>query len=397
MSSSTIGIKIANGTYYPILEEGSTAKKKLILTTVNDSQRSVQIDLYKGSGKELADAFYIGSLVIENVEEAVKGEPDIELVVGLDKEGNLTASAGDEKTGEHQSLSVSLESLDEDGTYDLPDFEIGGDFQSDDIGADLDDFDGESAADEEDSDLLSDDDFGSDDFDDSLEDNEDLADFESSLAEDDSISDFDASEGVTQEEAERLRDESTEFHREEESAQPVRYRDRPVMRLLFILLGIVLIVLIVILLFRLFDGRDIPPLRAFRQDTQEQVQDEPPPPAADDQDQDASSNTVAQADTGKAAGNQDKPAAEQDQTNQQDQSSQSSGENQASGTQETTGAGEKLGGVNYRIRWGDTLWDLSSSFYMNPLLYPEIATENQIKNPDLIYAGNNLYIPELDN
>lgn len=124
MNESTIGIKIANGSYFPILEEDSNKRKRLVLTTVNDNQENVQIDLYRGAGKSLEDATYIGSLQIDNIEPAEKGVPEIELFLGLDEEGNLDAKASDAVTGESQSLSLSLDSLDEEHTYDEPDFEI---------------------------------------------------------------------------------------------------------------------------------------------------------------------------------------------------------------------------------------------------------------------------------
>ena len=91
MDNSTIGIKIADGTFFPILEEDSSGRKRLVLTTVNDDQGSVQIDLYKGKGEVLKNALYIGSLVIEDIMPAMKGEPEIELIIGIDKDGNLNA------------------------------------------------------------------------------------------------------------------------------------------------------------------------------------------------------------------------------------------------------------------------------------------------------------------
>jgi nucleoid-associated protein YgaU len=51
-------------------------------------------------------------------------------------------------------------------------------------------------------------------------------------------------------------------------------------------------------------------------------------------------------------------------------------------------------GVTYRIRKGDTLWDISSTYYRNPWLYPRLARANSIKNPDLILAGAKIFIPE---
>jgi hypothetical protein len=126
--ASTIGIKIANGEFYSILDENSTVKKRLILTTVHDNQKSVQIELYKSFTKTMADAMYIGSLVVENIKTKPKGEPSIELVISSTTEGEITADAVDldnSPKGEHYSLNVSLKSFDEDTReYELPDFEL---------------------------------------------------------------------------------------------------------------------------------------------------------------------------------------------------------------------------------------------------------------------------------
>ncbi|MDR3167518.1 MAG: LysM peptidoglycan-binding domain-containing protein [Treponema sp.] len=126
--ASTIGIKIANGEFYSILEENSTIKKRLILTTVHDNQKSVQIDLYKSFTKTMADAMYIGSLVVENIKARTKGEPSIELIISSNTDGEITAEALDldnSTKGEHYSLNVSLKSFDEDSReYELPDFEL---------------------------------------------------------------------------------------------------------------------------------------------------------------------------------------------------------------------------------------------------------------------------------
>ena len=126
--ASNIGIKIANGEFYPIVEENSAVKKRLVLTTVHDKQLSVQIDLYKSFTRTMADALYIGSLVVENIKPRPKGEPSIELIISSTKNGVITADAVDLDTsvnGEHQTLNVSLKSLEEDNTgADIPDFEL---------------------------------------------------------------------------------------------------------------------------------------------------------------------------------------------------------------------------------------------------------------------------------
>ena len=126
--AATIGIKIANGEFYSIIEENSSVKKRLILTTVHDNQRSVQIDLYRSYALSMADAQYIGSLVVEKIKDKAKGEPSIELVISSNAEGDITADALDLDTsasGEHQVLNVSLKSIDQNTKeYEIPDFEL---------------------------------------------------------------------------------------------------------------------------------------------------------------------------------------------------------------------------------------------------------------------------------
>lgn len=124
MATSYIGIRVADGTYYPVFESGFRGRKRMVLTTVRDNQSTVQIDLYRGAGTEMADPEYVGTLLVEHVEQASKGEPEISLLVGLDQNGNLNATASDTKTGEYQSLSVSLSELSEEDTYEVPDFEL---------------------------------------------------------------------------------------------------------------------------------------------------------------------------------------------------------------------------------------------------------------------------------
>ena len=54
---------------------------------------------------------------------------------------------------------------------------------------------------------------------------------------------------------------------------------------------------------------------------------------------------------------------------------------------------EKAKDIKYRIRWGDTLWDISDAYYKNPWRYKKIARYNKIKNPDLIISGTDIFIP----
>jgi hypothetical protein len=53
------------------------------------------------------------------------------------------------------------------------------------------------------------------------------------------------------------------------------------------------------------------------------------------------------------------------------------------------------GGVSYRLRWGDTLWDVSQAFYRTPWRYRYIANYNGIRNPNRIISGRTIKIPPL--
>ena len=44
--AAKIGIKLADGTFFPIMDDDFSASETLELTTVRDNQRSVQINLF---------------------------------------------------------------------------------------------------------------------------------------------------------------------------------------------------------------------------------------------------------------------------------------------------------------------------------------------------------------
>ncbi len=108
MGDSSIGIKVADGSFYPVLESGFTGRKRLVLTTAVDNQPRAQIDLYRGNGSTVSAGQYIGSLIIENIRAAAQGEPEIELLIGIDANGQLSAEANDPSTGESQKFATRL-------------------------------------------------------------------------------------------------------------------------------------------------------------------------------------------------------------------------------------------------------------------------------------------------
>lgn len=341
--ASNIGIKIANGEFYPILEEGTNVKKRLILTTVHDSQRSVQIDLYKSEAASMADATYIGSLVIENITPKPKGEPSIEMIIASTESEEIIAEAADlDSPGkeERQQLSVSLQALEETGTYEVPDFEL--------------------------------------------------------------ESDTPPPEGL--------------FEKTADFESPVAKEKRSF--LLPVLLIIAILLLAGLLLWYFFARGTGPSTGAATQAPQTIL------PVAPSTAQSDVSKTAPVSDTAPGATPAVIEAPQKTEASATPPSSQNASppipitpqpvaSSQAGSAKAQASPGvtnsrtrppapvttykvpRTIGpeGVRYKIRWGDTLWDIAEAFYRNPWLFSHIARFNKIKNPDLIISGTYIRIP----
>jgi len=313
--ASDIGIKIANGEFYPIMEENSLIKKRLILTTVHDNQPSVQIDLFRSASDVMTDAQYIGSLVVENIKPRPKKEPSIEMVISSDGNGKIIADAVDLDTsagGEHYELAVSLKSLDETTReVDLPDFEL----------------------------------------------------------------------EANEEPPSGLYNAANKARNNQKKSVPVW---------LIILLALLLVLgLLAVWIFFLggmntlkssFDKKE----PAAVSQVEKQETGLPPPvkePEPVKQPDPVPAKTepvpIIQAPVTPPPPKPQTPAAPVVQTS----------------TSYNVPVTIPREGVNYKIRWGDTLWDISETFYRDPWQYPRIAHYNNIRNPNLIISGRTIRIP----
>ena len=297
MKTENIGIKVANGTIFPVIEEGFSGQKKLILTTVRDNQTAVQIDLYKGGVEQAEQGNYVGTLVIESIPPAPKGNPEVEVVLGVDASGNLNARASDILTGEQQSLSVSLESLSPQGSYDIPEFA----------------------------------------FDDELTESQER----------ESVNDF---------EQELLTGENYPIVDSDRRREYIERKKRnPLLLIGFVVLCLFLIAILSFFIYRGFKGTGVPTLQG---------------------------GTVNELPAGSNGGQEAKPtppAEKKTETTEEKAVEQSP---------------PVRPGVWYKIKRGDTLWDISGTYYRNPWLFPKIARENRIMNPDIIFADQKIFIPE---
>ena len=103
-----IGIKLADGTFYPVLDEGEPKKRQLDLTTVKDNQTKVQVDLYRSESGTMEDAEYVDTLEVTKLNPHPNGELDLHLSLGLDENNELSAEVVDDETGKKSETKVSL-------------------------------------------------------------------------------------------------------------------------------------------------------------------------------------------------------------------------------------------------------------------------------------------------
>jgi LysM repeat protein len=322
--AASIGIKIANGEFYPIIDEDSQTTKRLVLTTVHDDQRSTQIDLYRSETSSMTDAQPVGSLVVENIKSRKKGEPSVEFLISLDADGEISAEAKDLDNpagGENSQLSVSLKTLRQNALDSFPDFDI----------EPQDDLSGEDT-------------------------------------------------GKTL--------PATRTWRHPKKIVPVL----PLVALIVVILAALFLVWFFVLGGKIpfGGGNKVPAGQALVTETPppppvvqppppiiEVAPPSPPPPVTPPPPPPVTPPPLVTAKTPPA------PA----------KTSASRARPVPPVRSYKVPATIPKGGVKYKIRWGDTLWDISQAFYRNPNRYAYLARWNGIKNPNRIISGKTIIIP----
>jgi hypothetical protein len=305
------------------MKEHSAVKKRVVLTTAHDNQRSIQIDLYKSLLRSMADAQYIGSLVVEELKPQPKGVPSVELIIASNSKGILTADAVDldASGGDGQHLTVSLTSLDEDGRgITIPDYEV-------------ENYRGPPEA---------------------------------------------------------LYHKDHDHDHDQDQKRQFSLVLAAIGGCVVILIGIVLWLLLTQRLpwFQSAAGEPVaeqaPPIEQVSPIEQAPpappvaIEQAPPAPPAPPVEQ-APPVAIKQAPPAPVAIKQAPPAPAPAPA--------------APVRSYRVPATIPREGVSYRVRWGDTLWDISEAFYRNPWLYTRIARFNGIRNPDRIIAGTTIRVP----
>lgn len=361
-----IGIKLADGTFYPILSD-AVRFQNIELTTVRDNQETVQIDLFQ-KGETLE---YIGSLIVEDIAQKKAGESTISLKLEVDENENLKAEAADLDSGAGQTLKVSLAAVtpnDEGNDFNLNDFELSP--QKD-------------------------------------------------------FSEMSSENFISETTAER---EAASFGAGEKKF-PKWLAAILILLGIAVLVLAVLLLGRSCSNKKPASGDDVASIKVPAPETTSKVP-EPANDTINVTGSSSEAKTgnesgeSAESDkTGSSEGNgsaSDATEAASNASNESDSSSTSatSGTTEAgaTGTTETAGTTEKTsstsaasatgdakktaklqtnpdGSVRYLLKWGDTLWDLAETFYKNPWDYVLIAKYNKIKNPSYIIAGTYINIP----
>ncbi|MDR1786518.1 MAG: LysM peptidoglycan-binding domain-containing protein [Spirochaetaceae bacterium] len=139
--STSIGIKLADGSFYPVVKEGKAAHVTMELTTATDNQESVRIVLYRSEDNTLENADYLETIELGGIAPRPEGEPNLRFDLSLNDDNTLQAGITDPETGNTQEVQIPLDSPREP-PQDLPDgqntgIRIGGE---DFLSTELDDF-----------------------------------------------------------------------------------------------------------------------------------------------------------------------------------------------------------------------------------------------------------------
>lgn len=406
---SQIGIKLANHDFFPIIDVSNLPiEKEIELTTIRDGQKTVQINLFKKDGDD--EPLYVGSLMIEGLKEDSCGEATINLKLKLDDNNHLSAEATDITTGNKQSFGISIDELDKN-TFSTTDFNLDDDPVFKDIDSSIDDV---SSLDFSFSDNIDKSDEGkgmeNETFSESLETNEDIDDFSFTGLDDESsslenelmdgnssfemeednegIKAFEGEPCVTSDvDDERFEDESLEdSFTEEKKGIPIWLK---------ILLIIFLLSLLVIGVSLFFTNKEKG--RIINENTEKEIGEKI------EKVEEASIEDKNPMDelTTESPSKKEEPFPKKDEKIEKSTPEVSKVQEEEKKKERTDG-GEKIATVEgntvkkevrYRLRWGDTLWDIAQNFYKNPWAYKKIAKYNNIKNPNKIISGTYITIP----
>ena len=103
-----LGIESGDSEFVTLLPRNSVlpARSSAIFTTVSDFQRRARITVLQGEHKSASENVRLGSFELPEIEQARRGEPEIEVSFLIDVDGLLQVTAADRKTGSRQGVTL---------------------------------------------------------------------------------------------------------------------------------------------------------------------------------------------------------------------------------------------------------------------------------------------------
>lgn len=104
----TLSIETLGGVATPLIKRNSTipTSKSQIFSTAADNQPAVDIHIVQGERPMVADNKSLGRFVLDGIEPAPKGIPQIEITFNIDVNGILNVKAIDKKTNKEANITI---------------------------------------------------------------------------------------------------------------------------------------------------------------------------------------------------------------------------------------------------------------------------------------------------
>jgi len=108
----SFGIETLGGVFTKLIEKNTTipTSKSQVFSTAADNQPSVEIHILQGERGMASDNRSLGRFVLEGINPAPRGVPQIEVSLDIDANGILSVKAQDKATGKEQKITIQASS-----------------------------------------------------------------------------------------------------------------------------------------------------------------------------------------------------------------------------------------------------------------------------------------------